>query len=41
MVKRKKLICVTGLPGAGKSLFCEIGKRLGYELIIMGNQVRK
>ena len=32
MVKRKKLICVTGLPGAGKSLFCEIGKRLGYEL---------
>ena len=41
MIKRKKLICVTGLPGAGKSLFCEIGKRLGYELIIMGNQVRK
>tara|TARA_B100001750_G_scaffold90487_1_gene71537 strand:+ start:5435 stop:5986 length:552 start_codon:yes stop_codon:yes gene_type:complete len=41
MTERKNLICVTGLPGAGKSLFCEIGNRLNYEIIIMGDQVRK
>ncbi|MBH59459.1 MAG: dephospho-CoA kinase [Thaumarchaeota archaeon] len=41
MTNRKKLICVTGLPGAGKSVFCEIGKRLNFKIIIMGNQIRK
>ena len=41
MTKRKKLICVTGLPGAGKSVFCDIGKELGYNIIIMGDQIRR
>ena len=41
MTKKKKLICVTGMPGAGKSIFCDVGKRLGYDIIIMGDQVRK
>ena len=42
MTKRRKLICVTGLPGAGKSVFCDVGKKLGYNIIIMvhfGNDV--
>ena len=41
MTKRRKLICVTGLPGAGKSVFCDVGKELGYDIIIMGDQIRK
>ena len=41
MTKRKKLICVTGLPGAGKSVFCDVGKELGYDIIILGDQIRK
>lgn len=41
MKNKKNLVCVTGLPGAGKSLFCEIGNKLGYQLVIMGNQIRK
>ena len=41
MTKRKKLICVTGLPGAGKSVFCDIGKELGYNIIIMVDQNRR
>ena len=41
MTKRRKLICVTGLPGAGKSVFCDVGKKLGYNIIIMGDQIRR
>ena len=38
--EEKKIICITGMPGAGKSTVCKIAKTLGFEIIHMGNKVR-
>lgn len=38
--EEKKIICITGMPGAGKSTVCKIAETLGFEIIHMGNKVR-
>ena len=40
-MNQKLIICVIGLPGAGKSLFCSVSNELGFSIINMGDQVRK
>lgn len=37
----KKIIGVTGMPGAGKSLFVKVAKERGYAVIRMGDEVRE
>ena len=34
------VVCVTGMPGAGKSTIAEVGQGLGYEVFRMGDDVR-
>ncbi len=34
------VVCVTGMPGAGKSVFAEVSKDLGFEIFRMGDDVR-
>jgi dephospho-CoA kinase len=36
----KLLVCLTGMPGAGKSTIAEGLKSEGYEIINLGNAVR-
>ena len=36
----KLLVCLTGMPGAGKSTIAEGLKSKGYEIINLGNTVR-
>ena len=40
-LNQKLIICVIGLPGAGKSLFCSVSNQLGFSVINMGDQIRK
>jgi len=37
---KKLIVCLTGMPGAGKSTIAEGLKSKGYEIINMGNAVR-
>jgi len=37
----KKILGVTGMPGAGKSLVVEVAKEKGYTVIIMGDEIRE
>jgi dephospho-CoA kinase len=34
------VVCITGMPGAGKSTFSEEGTKLGFEVFRMGDDVR-
>ena len=36
----KLLVCLTGMPGAGKSTIAEGLKSKGYEIVNLGNAVR-
>ncbi|RLE50882.1 MAG: dephospho-CoA kinase, partial [Candidatus Methanomethylicota archaeon] len=36
-----KVICVTGMPGAGKSIFADVAKKLGLKVINMGDVIRE
>ena len=38
--ERKMLIGTTGMPGAGKSTVKEIVKKLGFPVIVMGDEIR-
>jgi dephospho-CoA kinase len=39
--KQTKLaVCITGMPGAGKSTVAEVGPRSGFEIFRMGDDVR-
>lgn len=44
LVQRTKqtrlVVCITGMPGAGKSTVAEAGPRLGFEIFRMGDDVR-
>lgn len=40
-LNQKLIICVIGLPGAGKSLFCSVSNEIGFSVINMGDQIRK
>ncbi len=35
----KLLVCLTGMPGAGKSTIAEGCKSQGYDIIILGHSV--
>jgi len=37
----KLLVCLTGMPGAGKSTIADGLKSKGYEIINLGNAVRE
>ena len=37
----KLLVCLTGMPGAGKSTIAEGLESKGYEIINLGNAVRE
>lgn len=37
----KLIVCLTGMPGAGKSTIANGLKEKGYEILNMGNEVRK
>jgi len=41
MKASKKLVGVTGMPGAGKSLVVKVAKERNYAVIIMGDEVRE
>jgi len=34
------LICLTGMPGSGKSLVSQVARELGFDVVIMGDAVR-
>ena len=40
-VLQKLIVCLTGMPGAGKSTIADGLKSKGYEIINMGNAVRE
>lgn len=39
--KNKILICITGYPGSGKSVFASVGKEFGLKVFTMGDIVRE
>ncbi len=39
--RNKILICVTGYPGSGKSVFASVGKEFGIKVFTMGDIVRE
>ncbi|MHB1908610.1 MAG: AAA family ATPase [Nitrososphaerales archaeon] len=40
-VQTRLVVCITGMPGAGKSTVAEFGSKLGFEIFRMGDDVRK
>ncbi|MCW4038784.1 MAG: AAA family ATPase [Candidatus Bathyarchaeota archaeon] len=36
-----KILGIVGMPGSGKSVAAEVGKTLGFTIVVMGNAVRK
>ncbi len=40
-MKKKLIIGVAGMPGSGKATVVEIAKKLGYGIVIMGDEVRE
>jgi len=41
MASMRKLICLTGMPGAGKTVVAEIARSMGLKVYSMGDIVRK
>jgi len=41
MVSMRKLICLTGMPGAGKTVVAEIARSMGLKVYSMGDVVRE
>ncbi len=41
MSAKKLVVCLGGMPGAGKSLVVEIAQELGYSIITMGDVIRE
>ena len=37
----KFIICVTGMPGSGKSIIVEVAKERGYDIVVMGDVIRE
>lgn len=37
----RKIVCITGMPGAGKSTVAALAKTMGFEVINMGDVVRE
>ncbi len=40
-MKDKVVIGVAGMPGAGKATVVEVAKKMDYEIVVMGNEVRE
>lgn len=40
-MKNKVVIGVTGMPGSGKATVVEVAKKMGYGIVVMGDEVRK
>ncbi|MFP3984486.1 MAG: AAA family ATPase [Candidatus Bathyarchaeia archaeon] len=40
-MRNKVVIGVAGMPGAGKAIVVEVAKKLGYDVVVMGDVVRK
>jgi len=40
-ISTKKLLLITGMPGAGKSTVAEGTRHLGFDVIIMGDRIRE
>lgn len=38
---RFKILGIVGMPGAGKSVAADVGKALGFTIVVMGDAVRK
>lgn len=41
MQKRKKVIAVSGMPGAGKGVATEAARQIGFEVIVLGDVIRE
>ena len=41
MQSKKKLIAISGMPGAGKGVAAEAAKQLGFEVLVLGDVIRE
>jgi dephospho-CoA kinase len=41
MQVKKRIIAISGMPGAGKGVATEAGKRLGLEVLVLGDVIRE
>jgi dephospho-CoA kinase len=41
MEARKRVIAISGMPGAGKGVASEAAKRLGFEVLVLGDVIRE
>lgn len=40
-MQEKKVIAISGMPGAGKGVASEAGKQLGFEVLVLGDIIRE
>jgi dephospho-CoA kinase len=40
-MKRRIVVGVTGMPGAGKSTFNEVAQKIGFRVVVMGDEIRE
>jgi dephospho-CoA kinase len=40
-MQRKKVIAISGMPGAGKGVASEAGKSLGFDVLVLGDVIRE
>lgn len=40
-MKRRKILCLTGMPGSGKSIIANAARRIGIPVLVMGDVVRE
>ena len=40
-MQRRKVIGTAGMPGAGKATVLEVGRKLGYRTVVMGDVIRE
>ncbi len=41
MQSRKKVVAISGMPGAGKGVAAEAAKQLGFEVLVLGDVIRE
>ncbi len=41
MQSRKKVVAISGMPGAGKGVASEAAKQLGFEVLVLGDVIRE
>ncbi|UCH32848.1 MAG: AAA family ATPase, partial [Candidatus Bathyarchaeota archaeon] len=40
-MSNKLVIGVAGMPGAGKSTVVEVARKMGFGIVVMGDEIRK